>query len=90
MILHMFTVYDSKARAYLPPFFMQSKGAAIRSFDDSVNDPASAFHKHPEDYTLMELGTYDDSKAEFDLLEAHDALGCAIEFLNAAMKGDEQ
>lgn len=67
MKLKVFSVYDSKAEAYLQPFFMPSRGSAIRAFTDSVNDPQTGFHKHAADYTLFELGEYEDSNAVFDL-----------------------
>lgn len=67
MITQLFTVYDSKAEAYAQPFHQQSKGAAIRAFTDTVADPTHAFHRHPEDYVLFHLGSYDDQNAAFDL-----------------------
>lgn len=67
----IFTVFDVKAQAYMTPFFMQSTGQAVRAFEDTVNDPKSAFNKHPEDYTLFETGIYDDATS---LITNHDAL----------------
>lgn len=62
MIMKVFGVYDLKALAYLQPFFSQSTGAAIRAFEDVVNDGNSPIAKHPGDYQLFELGTFDDTK----------------------------
>ena len=59
----IFTVYDTKTAAYLPPFFMQTKPAAIRAITDCVNDPEHQFAKHPEDYILFYLGMFDDQNA---------------------------
>lgn len=80
MIQHIFTVYDSKAAAYLQPFFAQTKGVAIRNFSDAVNDPQHHFARHGEDYTLFELGHYDDSDAKFHIHETPESIGKAIEF----------
>jgi len=77
----VYTVYDSKTEAYLQPFFMASNGAALRAFIDAVNDPASAFGKHPEDFTLFELGTWDESTASLAMLATPVSLGVAITFL---------
>lgn len=60
MILKIFTVYDQKAKAFLPPFFMAQRPAAERAFSDCVNDDTHQFGKHPEDYTLMEIGEFND------------------------------
>jgi len=81
MIQHIFTVYDSKAAAYLQPFFSQTKGTAIRNFSDAVNDAQHHFSRHAEDYTLFELGHFDDQDAKFHLHETPESIGVAIEFL---------
>lgn len=56
----IFMVYDDKAKAYLPPFFLPEMGQATRAFADCVNDPGHQFGKHPEDYTLFCAGIFDD------------------------------
>ena len=60
MLHKIFSVFDSKAELYLTPFFMKTKGEAVRGFEDVANDKNSAIGRHPEDYTLFELGEYDD------------------------------
>lgn len=81
MILKVYTVYDSKAEAYLQPFFSQSKGVAIRSFQEAVRDEKSNISKYPEDFTLFELGEYDDANSKFNLHDTPQSLGVAVEFL---------
>ncbi len=80
-MLKIYTVFDSKPHAYLPPFFMKSNGEAVRAFSDTVNNPESSFNKHPEDYTLFELGNYDESTGKIETFDAMVALGNAVEFL---------
>lgn len=80
MIVKLFAIYDSKAEAYLPPFFMKSKGEAIRALSNHVNDPQHNFNKYAADFTLFELGSWDDSTAKFDLLNTPHSLGVLIEF----------
>lgn len=82
MIHRIFTVHDCKAEAYLPPFYFSTVGQAIRTFSDMVADPQHAFARHPEDYTLFQLGLYDDSTCSFDILPSPTAIGKAIEFIN--------
>lgn len=63
----VFSVRDSKSALFGQPFFSNSVGSAIRAFDDEVNrahDGNTMFH-HPEDFTLYELGVYDDHTGEF-------------------------
>lgn len=83
MMLKVFSIFDSKVAAYLQPFFMRTKGEAIRAFTASLADPSSNFCKYPGDYTLFELGSYDDSTAEFVLNDSPVNLGVALEFLSS-------
>jgi len=80
MLLCVFSVYDSAAECYMQPFFQQTKGQAIRAFTDAVNDPSHAFARYPDDYTLFELGSYDDSKGAFMMLNTPKSIGVAVEF----------
>lgn len=75
----MFAIYDSKTEAYSKPFYSLTKGEAIRTFQDAVNSPDSMFYKHPGDFTLFNIGSYDDDKATLDNGN-HENLGCAITF----------
>lgn len=81
MILKIFTVYDSKAEAYLPPFFSATRGLALRSFTDAVNTAGHAFNRYAEDYTLFEVGEFDDQHCTFEIHAVCQPLGRAIEFL---------
>lgn len=61
MILKVFAVRDMKVEAFLQPFFSPSVGGALRAFGDAANDKQCPFNKHPNDFVLFEIGTYDDS-----------------------------
>lgn len=58
------SVFDLKVNAYMPPFYVRSKLEAVRSFSDAVGDATSQFCKHPEDYTLFQLGWFNDATGE--------------------------
>lgn len=60
MQLIVFTVWDQKAKLHLSPFFMRSVPEAVRSITDLVRDPEHAFHKHSEDYMLVQIGKYSE------------------------------
>ncbi len=62
MELRMFAVYDSKAQLHIQPFFLRSDAEAVRAFGDLINDPGHPFGRHPEDYTLMFVGSFDEEK----------------------------
>lgn len=79
MNLKVFTMYDSKAEAYLQPFFMVNAGMAIRALTEVINDVNHTFCKHAADYTLFEIGTFDDSTSEITMHKAKINLGLALE-----------
>lgn len=80
MIYKVFTVYDSAAEAYMTPFFVVATGQALRSFGDAASDPAHDFGKHAADFTLFEIGRYDDATGRIEMLDAHVNLGTALEY----------
>lgn len=65
MTLHIFTIYDSKSETYFQPFYMLNEAMALRQFADMANDKESNISKHPEDYSLYTLGTWQDQDAKF-------------------------
>lgn len=81
MISKIFTVYDVKTEAYLNPFFMATKGAAIRGFSELVNDPNHNFGKYPADFILFEIGSYDDQRGLVESLPAPLSVGVGVDFL---------
>lgn len=81
MIQKIFSVYDQKAEAYLPPFYLPNRNMAVRTFTDCVNSKDHQFNRNPSDYLLVELGEWDDSSATFDLYPSLKSLGTAFEYL---------
>lgn len=67
MITKIFSVFDSKASYFGRPFDDQSDSSAIRNFSDAVNDgsnPNNLWHKHPEDFSLFQVGEFDNLTGE--------------------------
>lgn len=78
MITEIVAIYDNKAKAYLSPVHVQSTGAAMRSFADAVNSPDTDFGKHPSDYSMWHLGSFNDTTGEFTLFENKTILSEAL------------
>lgn len=78
--MKVFSVYDSKVETYSTPFFLRSKGEAMRTWVDIANDKSSDIGKHPEDYTLFEIGEWDQNTAKIQNHNTPVSLGVAIEF----------
>ena len=81
MKLKIFSVFDSKVGAYLNPVFLRPAPEAVRSFQDAVNREDSQFKSHAEDYTMFEIGSWDDQTASIDLLPTPHPIAKAIELL---------
>ena len=69
------------------PFFEQAKGLAIRAFADLVNDPSTVVGKHPQDFTLFEIGNFDQDNGEI-IVQDKRSIGNGVEFLE--LKKDEK
>lgn len=80
MKLKIFSIFDVKAEAYLPPFFLPTVGMATRAFKDCVNQQGHQFCENPGDYTLFELGEFDDVKGEIQTRAAHKSLGNGLTY----------
>ena len=61
MKLHAYTIYDVASGTYMRPFFSQADGQAIRGFKDIATDADHEVGKHPEDYTLFRVGSWNDT-----------------------------
>lgn len=59
----VYSIYDEKALCYGLPFFQKTDGIAIRLFNDLVNDPDSSLYKHPSDYKLYRIGSFEELSA---------------------------
>jgi hypothetical protein len=62
-MLLAFSVYDRKSASYARPFFFPTSGMALRSFIDEVNRPDenSLLYNHPADFSLHEIGQFDEN-----------------------------
>lgn len=86
-MLKIFSVYDSKAEAHLPPFFAPAKGLALRMFMSACSDTTHDFSKYAADYTLFEIGSFDPETGRVESLPAKVSLGNALEFVSKANGG---
>lgn len=63
MISRIYTIFDSKAQAYLQPFFTHNNELAKRIIQSCVTKEGHPFNVNPGDYTLFGVGTWDDETA---------------------------
>lgn len=66
---YVFAVKDEAVSAFGQPIFVRARGEALRAFQDECANKDSAIHKHPNDYSLWNIGTYDDNTGALTALE---------------------
>lgn len=60
MQLKAFCLLDTKVQAFHAPFFMAHVGHAIRACSELAQDMSTTVGRHPADFMLFEVGTFDD------------------------------
>lgn len=89
MLLQVFSVYDSGVHIWKSPIFSRSQREVLGLFVEAVNTPTTEFAKHPTDFTLFRLGTWDDSTCKFDLLITPISVRKAIECVKGGLDKDQ-
>lgn len=62
--MKLFCVHDSKAQVYLNPMTFRNAGEAMRAWETTCKDPKTQFSQYPNDFTLLELGSYNVDTAK--------------------------
>lgn len=81
MVLQVFAVFDSKAGAFLQPFFSVNVATATREFASAAQSEGHAFHRHSGDYELFLLGEWDQYEGFVKMFESKQSLGLASMYL---------
>jgi len=84
--MFFYSIYDVATGAYMNPFLMPADGQAMRAFSDLATDKNHEVGKHPEDYSLFRLGTFDNNKGYVTQDERIECLMTALEAI-AAQRG---
>jgi len=66
-----FSAEDLKTASYLAPFFCAHAGQALRQWEEFLNDPRTIFGRHPMDFRLVEIGSFDDQTGVLDACKPH-------------------
>lgn len=80
MRLNVYSIFDTASGTYRRPFFMMADGEAMRVFSDMAANAEHEIGAHPEDYSLVRIGTYDDNKARL-VPENVETLATALELV---------
>lgn len=80
MKTHVFSVLDSKVGTFAQPWFSPTVASGLRAFTEAAQDGNSMLAKHPGDFTLYLLGTFDDETGIFQA-DKPSALGTAASMI---------
>lgn len=83
MNLFLLAVKDRKAGVFTAPQCVVRLEAGLRSFSDEVNNPRNGenmWFRHPEDFELYHVGSFDDQVGRLLPLTDPVLLGCGDEF----------
>lgn len=87
--MKIFSIKDSKAEAYLLPIFAPTIGVAIRMFQKATNDPTTDFHNYAGDYTLFEIGKWDELTGRIESNEVNKNIINGIDVKDVTIQGGE-
>lgn len=65
MLFKMMSIFDAAVGTYSPPFCVRAVGQAIRDFTKEAKTEGSRICQAPNDYSLFELGEFDDEHGSF-------------------------
>lgn len=68
MTMFAYSIFDYKSLVYNSPWFQPADGAATRILSDLANDPSTNIGRHPGDYVLYKIGSYDDATGRLEAL----------------------
>lgn len=80
-------VHDSKMKAYLEPIYKITREMGERDFADACNEPKHAFGRNPADYTLFEMGTFEQDTGIHTSHAAPIMIGSGHHYLNVEPTG---
>lgn len=63
MKTQIYAIRDTKAEAFLKPFFERTNGTASRAVQEATKNDEN-FGRHAEDYSLWHIGSFDDSNGK--------------------------
>jgi len=87
MLQFVVSVKDRAADVFNRPFFVPHRNVAVRDFTDEVNRNAvdNQLNKHPDDFDLYLLGTFDDSAGTFAMEDQPTVLVRAKDVIQTAV-----
>lgn len=86
MIKQYYSIYDSKAKVFHEYLTAcHTPGEAERNFRELANDKNTSIGKHPEDFDLYQVGSFDTVSGKFAALDTPQHIVKAIQLTEAKL-----
>lgn len=66
MIQRAYSILDTKAQVFYTPFFAVNDATALRIVADTASDLQTVIGRHPEDFVVYHVGTWNDANGFFE------------------------
>lgn len=80
MLKFIYSVYDQKSKVFGNPFISNNRATAERDFGYACNDVHSQISKWPADFTLYEIGSFEDTTCKIELNSPPEIVGHGIQY----------
>ena len=80
-VVNVYSIFDTKARAYMQPWYATNHDVAFRNCRASMTQPQSPMAQFPVDFNLFCLGQFDELTGEFHQNGEHMNLGNFSQFV---------
>lgn len=67
--MNLYIIHDKATDTYTTPVTVPSERDAIQSFTVVCNQPDTQYYKFPADYTLFQIGKFDQFTGKIELIE---------------------
>lgn len=79
--MKIFSVHDKKAGYYMNPMYFKTPTEAIRAFEQGVTDEKTQLNKYPNDFTLVQLGEFNQDTGKIQTLSEYTILSNGADFI---------
>lgn len=80
----VFSMYDKKTKVFSDPHCYRTIEEARRSFGQAAQDEKTLINKHPDDFELYFVGTFNEENGYYQPLEMRELVCSGSDFLNIA------
>lgn len=83
-LLLAMAIRDEALGMFNRPYFVPTRGVAIRAFMDECNREAedNAMRKHPKDFSLFQVGSYEEETGQLVAIDVPVRLCQAVDFID--------